>query len=152
MKRASHCILWFVTGFGLWSSASAQWDFEGEPSLVEITENVFRTQHAPGAANSVVIATEEGLVVVDGTCRGSGTPEWLKGELSQRFDVPVKYVVLSHDHEDHICGLHVFDDTAVTVSHTNAREAYSRAANAALHAAEHKAVQWQHGVPIQQTE
>ena len=122
MKYLSHWILSFFISIALCSSASAQWDFEGEPSLVEITENVFRTQHAPGASNSVVVVTSEGLVVVDGTCRGAGNPEWLKGELNRRFDVPVKYVILSHDHEDHICGLQVFDDTAVTVAHVKARE------------------------------
>ena len=122
MKRPGHWIFSIFMSFALWSSASAQWNFEGEPSLVEITQNVFRTQHAPGAANSVVVVTVEGLVVVDGTCRGTGNPEWLKGELSRRFDVPVKYVILSHDHEDHICGLQVFDETAVTVAHVNARE------------------------------
>lgn len=122
MKQPSSWILSFFISFMLCSSASAQWDFDGEPSLVEITENVFLTQHAPGAANSVVVVTGEGLVVVDGTCRGSGNSEWLKGELSRRFDVPVKYVILSHDHEDHICGLQVFDDTAVTIAHVNARE------------------------------
>ena len=36
--------------------------------------------------------------------------------------MPVKYVILSHDHEDHICDLHVFDDTAVTVSHALTRQ------------------------------
>ena len=111
-----------LVGLAFSNSPSAQWDFEGEPSLVEITPNVFRTQHAPGAANSVIIVTDEGLVVVDGTCRGTGNPEWLKGELGSRFDVPVKYVILSHDHEDHICGLQVFDETAITVSHSLARE------------------------------
>ena len=122
MKNEILGIVTFLACVAMMNTASAQWDFEGEPSLVEITENVFRTQHAPGAANSVIIATDEGLVVVDGTCRGSGNPEWLKGELGRRFDVPVRYVILSHDHEDHICGLQVFDDTAVTVSHTKARE------------------------------
>jgi len=122
MKRFSQSILSLVISFALCGGASAQWDFDGEPSLVEITENVFRTQHAPGAANSVVVVTDEGLVVVDGTCRGAGNPEWLKAELNRRFDVPVKYVILSHDHEDHICGLQVFDDTAATVSHAKARE------------------------------
>ncbi|MBT5330339.1 MAG: MBL fold metallo-hydrolase [Porticoccaceae bacterium] len=70
----------------------------------------------------MVIATDEGLVVVDGTCRGEGDPAWLKQELALRYEVPVRYVILSHDHEDHICGLQVFDDTAVTISHANARE------------------------------
>jgi glyoxylase-like metal-dependent hydrolase (beta-lactamase superfamily II) len=93
-----------------------------EPRLVNITDDILLTQHRPGAANSVVIVSDEGLVVVDGTCRGPGDPTWLKQELAQRFDVPVKYVILSHDHEDHICDLHVFDDTAVTVSHSRTRE------------------------------
>ncbi len=110
-----------IVGLTLTASSSAQWNFEGEPSLVEITPNVFRTQSSPGAANSVIISTDEGLVVVDGTCRSEANPTWLKGELDRRFDLPVKYVILSHDHEDHICGLQVFDDTATTISHANAR-------------------------------
>ena len=58
--------------------------------------------------------------MVDATCDGGGM-EWLKEELDRRFGVPVKYVILSHDHEMHICGLQVFDDTAVTVGHKNIR-------------------------------
>lgn len=108
LAHASHCI--------------AQEQLDQSPRLVEITENILLTQHRPGAANSVVIATDEGLVVVDGTCRGEGDPAWLKQELALRYEVPVRFVILSHDHEDHICGLQVFDDTAVTISHANARE------------------------------
>src|SRR5687768_6368254 len=80
----------------------------------------------PGAAISSVIVTNEGLIVVDATCRSEGTAAWLKGELKKRFKQPVKYVVLSHDHEDHICDLDVFDDTATTVSHVKTREAVVR--------------------------
>ena len=92
------------------------------PGLEQVSESVFRTIHRPGAANSNVIVTDEGLIVVDGTCRGAGDPTWLKQELGRLYDVPVKYVILSHDHEDHICDLHVFDDTAVTVSHALTRQ------------------------------
>lgn len=92
------------------------------PRLEQISDSVFRAVHRPGAANSNVIVTDEGLIVVDGTCRGAGDPTWLKEELGRRYDVPVKYVILSHDHEDHICDLHVFDDTAVTVSHALTRQ------------------------------
>jgi glyoxylase-like metal-dependent hydrolase (beta-lactamase superfamily II) len=80
----------------------------------------------PGAAISSVVVTSEGLIVVDATCRSEGTAVWLKGELKKRFEQPVKYVVLSHDHEDHICDLDVFDDTATTVSHAKTREAVVR--------------------------
>ena len=80
----------------------------------------------PGAAISSVIVTTEGLVVVDATCRSEGTAAWLKGELQRRFKQPVKYVVLSHDHEDHICDLDVFDNTATTIAQAKAREAVVR--------------------------
>lgn len=92
------------------------------PRLEQVSESVFRTVHRPGAANSNVIVTDEGLIVIDGTCRGPGDPTWLKQELGRLYDVPVKYVILSHDHEDHICDLQVFDDTAVTVSHALTRQ------------------------------
>ena len=80
----------------------------------------------PGAAISSVIVTTEGLVVVDSTCRSEGTAVWLKAELKTRFKQPVKYVVLSHDHEDHICDLDVFDDTATTVAQVKTRDAVVR--------------------------
>ncbi len=121
MQSAYVRISTLILGLVVTGAASAQWNFEGEPSLVEVTPNVFLTQSSPGAANTSVIVTDEGLVVVDGTCRSEANPTWLKGELDRRFDVPVKYVILSHDHEDHICGLQVFDDTATTISHAKAR-------------------------------
>lgn len=65
-------------------------------------------------------------MVVDATCRSEGTAAWLKDEVKRRFKLPVKYVVLSHDHEDHICDLDVFDDTATTIAHVKAREAVVR--------------------------
>lgn len=122
MNHSKFNALLILVGIALFQNVIAQEEFDGSPSLVNITDNVYRTVHRPAAANSVVIATDEGLVVVDGTCRGEGDSAWLKEELGRRFDVPVKYVVLSHDHEDHICDLHVFDDTAVTISHALTRE------------------------------
>jgi glyoxylase-like metal-dependent hydrolase (beta-lactamase superfamily II) len=96
--------------------AAAQGMGSGAGTIVQLTESVFRH----GATSNVFIVTDEGIIVVDGTCDGGGQ-EWLKEELDRRYDVPVKYVVLSHDHEMHICGLQVFDDTAVTIAHRNAR-------------------------------
>ena len=101
---------------------AAQAPDDGSPRLVQLTESVFRVVHRPGAANTSVVVTDEGLIVIDATCRGQGNPVWLRSELDRRYDVPVKYVILSHDHEDHICGLQIFEDTAITVSHANARK------------------------------
>jgi len=89
----------------------------GVDTITQLTDNVYRR----GGTSNVFMVTDEGIVMVDATCDGGGM-EWLKEELDRRFGVPVKYVILSHDHEMHICGLQVFDDTAVTVAHVNARE------------------------------
>jgi len=95
--------------------AAAQGAGEGPDSIVQLTDSVFRR----GATSNVFIVTSEGIIVVDGTCSGGGQ-EWLKAELARRYTVPVKYVVLTHDHESHICGTQAFSDTAVTIAHRNA--------------------------------
>ena len=91
--------------------------------LIQVSDSVWRVQgDRRGAAVASAIVTADGIAVVDSTCRSEGDAPWLKAELARRFGVPVKYVILSHDHEDHICGLQVFDDTATTVSHAKTRE------------------------------
>ena len=99
----------FATG------AAAQGGDETD-TITQLTESVFRR----GNQSNVFMVTDEGIIVVDGTCSGGGQ-QWLKDELARRYDVPVKYVILSHDHDMHICGTQAFSDTAVTVAHRNAR-------------------------------
>ena len=119
MKRCNFSFGFFLLSAGLWipHMVGAQGMGAGADTIVQLSESVFRR----GATSNIYIVTDEGIIVVDGTCDGGGQ-EWLKGELDRRYDVPVKYVILSHDHEMHICGLQVFDDTAVTVAHANAVE------------------------------
>jgi len=45
----------------------------------------------------------------------------LKSELWRRFNQPVKYVIYSHDHGDHISGGEVFADSAIFISHVKAK-------------------------------
>lgn len=101
-----------------WHTAFAQgMGGAGADTITQLTENVYRR----GPTSNTFLVTDEGIIMVDATCSGGGM-EWLKEELDRRFGVPVKYVILSHDHEMHICGLQVFDDTAVTIGHRNIRE------------------------------
>jgi len=88
-------------------------------SIVQISESVYRW----GSDNQfgAYIVNSDGIIVVDGHYCPSGTVEWLKDELKRRYEVPVKYVVLTHDHQPHICNTQVFADTAVGVSHRNLR-------------------------------
>ena len=87
-------------------------------SIDRISENVYRWGGgAMGGISGLFVPTSEGIIVID----GPGTPctpdsgQWFRDELEQRYDVPVRYVVLSHDHQSHICGTTVFADTAVAI-------------------------------------
>ena len=119
MKNINIFSIFFIAGIlSLFTQASiAQGDSTNatQDTIVQLTESIFRR----GSGSNVFMVTSEGIVVVDGTCDDGGQ-QWLKDELARRYDIPVKYVILSHDHEMHICGLQVFDDTAVTIAHKNA--------------------------------
>jgi glyoxylase-like metal-dependent hydrolase (beta-lactamase superfamily II) len=65
---------------------------------------------------SVFLVTEEGIIATDPINAAAAT--WLKAELDKRFGKPVKYVIYSHHHADHISGGEVFTD-AEFVGHEN---------------------------------
>ena len=66
---------------------------------------------------SVFMVTSEGIILVEPI--GTEFATWLKGEMAQRFKVPVKYVIYSHHHWDHGSGAAVYADTARLVGHAN---------------------------------
>jgi glyoxylase-like metal-dependent hydrolase (beta-lactamase superfamily II) len=84
-----------------------------ERSINRLTERVYRFGIG---MNHLFIVTTDGIIVVDGFCDNM---QWLKSELQTRFKMPVKYVVMSHDHQGHICDTDVFADTAVGIGHVN---------------------------------
>jgi glyoxylase-like metal-dependent hydrolase (beta-lactamase superfamily II) len=88
-------------------------------SIEQVSASVYRW--GSDGQYGAYILTSEGIIVVDGHYCPSGTMDWLKSELARRHDVPVRFVVLSHDHQDHICNSQVFSDTAVTIGHRNIR-------------------------------
>src|SRR5262245_17710669 len=71
---------------------------------------------------SVFAVTPAGIIATDPINAPAAT--WLKDELKKRWpDKPIKFVVYSHDHADHISGGEVWADTATVVAHANAKEA-----------------------------
>ena len=71
---------------------------------------------------SIFVVTPAGIIVTDPINKPAA--EWLKAELKQRYpDRPIRYVVYSHDHADHISGGEVFVDSAVVIAHANAKDA-----------------------------
>ena len=86
-------------------------------SITKIAGDLYRFQN--NFHYSVFLVTPAGVIATDPI--NADAANWLKAEIAKRFGQPIKYVVYSHDHADHISGGEVFDDTAVIVSHDNAR-------------------------------
>jgi len=87
-------------------SAAAQ-DYRVE----RMKDNVYRV--TAGTYRSVFMVTDEGLFLTDPISREAAT--WLREELEQRFDVPIRYLAYSHNHVDHTMGGDVLAGEGVTV-------------------------------------
>mgnify|MGYP000622114035 CR=1 FL=1 len=89
-------------------------------STLEVTKDVYVVT-GPGY-NAMFVVTSEGVIVAD-----SNNPEFASKVLEEIKTVtkqPVRYVVYSHDHRDHIAGGQVFKDAgAVLLSHEEAKKA-----------------------------
>ena len=70
---------------------------------------------------SVFAVTPAGIIATDPI--NADAARWLRAELTRRFNQPVKYLIYSHDHADHISGGEVFADTALVIAHENAKTA-----------------------------
>lgn len=92
--------------------------------ITQISGDLYRVRN--NAHYTVFLVTPEGIILGDPISTDAAT--WLKGELAERFKVPVRYVVYSHHHWDHAAGGAVFNDTAELIGHENmpgAIQAYS---------------------------
>lgn len=86
-------------------------------SITRIAGDLYRFQNK--FHFSVFLVTPAGIIATDPI--DADAARWLKAELASRFSVPVKYLVYSHDHRDHIAGGEVFAPEATVVAHENAR-------------------------------
>ena len=68
---------------------------------------------------SVFLVTSDGVIATDPF--NADAAKWLKAEIKKRFNQPVRYLILSHDHPDHSSGGEVFADTATVIAHENAK-------------------------------
>lgn len=84
-------------------------------TLEKITDDLFRYQYAHHV--SMVLNTAEGLLITDPSSREAMIS--LQVELQARFDKPVRYMVYSHHHPDHIGGASVFAADTTIIAHTD---------------------------------
>lgn len=85
--------------------------------ITKLSDDVYLFRHLFHQA--IFITTTDGVIVTDPISGEAAT--WLRAEIKKLTDRPVRYVVYSHHHSDHITGGRVFADEATFVSHAAAR-------------------------------
>lgn len=105
----------FMVAF--WAAAFAAAQAQPQRAITPIGGDLYRFRN--GGHYSVFLVTPAGIIATDPI--NADAARWLKAELAQRFAKPVKYLIYSHDHSDHISGGEVFADTAVVIAHENAK-------------------------------
>ena len=85
--------------------------------ITTLAEDVYLYRHQ--AHQAIFVVTPEGVVVTDPISAEAAT--WLKSEIAKLTTQPVRYVIYSHHHNDHITGGSMFADQALFVSHQAAR-------------------------------
>ena len=113
-KTLSSCLVLLAT-VGLMMQACAQQEQAPTRAITNITGDLYRAQN--NAHFTVFLVTSEGIILADPI--GTDFATWLKAELADRFDVPVRYVLYSHYHDDHASGGDLFADTAEFIGHEN---------------------------------
>jgi glyoxylase-like metal-dependent hydrolase (beta-lactamase superfamily II) len=88
-----------------------------ENEITKLADDVYLFRHQFHQA--IFITTSEGVIVTDPISADAAA--WLKAEINKLTDQPVRYVVYSHHHNDHITGGSVFADQATFISHSAAR-------------------------------
>lgn len=110
-RIVDHSGKWIIMTVGVMGLSPALLASESEYAIEQVKDNVYRFSYEH--YHSAFMVTEEGIVVTDPI--NEEAANWLKSELAGRFDVPVRYMVYSHNHVDHTLGGEVFDSDTVTV-------------------------------------
>ncbi len=119
MRSCALCLLALSTAFVM--PASAQVITGDEAVFEEVADGVYAFLGRRNDANALVVVTNAGVVLVD---TGNNPPETrrLQEFIASVTDQPVRYVVVSQNHGDHIGGTPLFAPPAQTIAHEKVAE------------------------------
>src|ERR1044071_4405825 len=103
-------------------SAQAQQRPQIETKKVEGTDNVYVFRN--GNHQAMFVVTKDGVIATDPVAYGrpNGGQQYVD-EIKKVTDKPIKYLIYSHHHFDHIAGGKAFKDAGATiVAHRRAKE------------------------------
>jgi len=92
--------------------------FAQTTSVTQLTPDVYHFRY--GFHSNIFIVTEDGVIATDPLSPAAAKA--CLAEIRKITDEPVRYVIYSHDHTDHIAGGDVYKGDASFVAHRNALE------------------------------
>jgi glyoxylase-like metal-dependent hydrolase (beta-lactamase superfamily II) len=114
-----------------WSQAQAPTRPQIETRKVEGTDNVYIFRN--GNHQSIFVVTKEGVIATDPVAYGrpQGGEQYV-AEIKKVTQAPIKYLVYSHHHYDHIAGGKAFKDAGATIiAHRKAKQRLQQLADPA---------------------
>jgi glyoxylase-like metal-dependent hydrolase (beta-lactamase superfamily II) len=96
-----------------------------DDEITKLADDVYLFRHK--FHQSIFVTTPNGVIVTDPISAEAAA--WLKAEIAKLTDQPVRYVVYSHHHNDHITGGSLFSDTARFIAQAAARPKIVQAAD-----------------------
>ena len=96
-----------------------------EPEFRKLADDVYAYVGKLNDANAMVVVTSQGVVVVD---TGNSVPDArnILRHIQAVTDQPVRYVILTQNHGDHIGGTPLFSPPATVIVHERIAEAWSQ--------------------------
>lgn len=94
------------------------------PEYIEVSDNLYVINNTDGG-NVAFLVTKKGIVVVD----AGGTPkagERIVSIIKSVSDKPIKYLILTHFHGDHINGISGFPKSVKIIAHKSLSENYNQ--------------------------
>jgi len=89
-----------------------------ETEVVKLAENVYQA-FGFGASNAFMLIGDEGLIIID-TSESIGAAENMLAEFRKISTLPIKTIIYTHSHRDHVSGCQVFaegqDDVEIIAS------------------------------------
>jgi glyoxylase-like metal-dependent hydrolase (beta-lactamase superfamily II) len=119
--RARGPLAWIApVAVALASTAALAQQQEAQREITQVTGDLYRFQN--NFHVSVFLVTPEGVLATDPIDPDAAA--WLRDQIQTRFNQPIKYLIYSHDHADHIAGGEVFEQAgAIVIAHENAKSA-----------------------------
>ncbi|MBE7635927.1 MBL fold metallo-hydrolase [Sneathiella sp. P13V-1] len=102
---------------------------EFRKEVIKVTDGIY-VAVGFGLANSIMLEGDDGIVIVD-TMESNAGARAVKAEFEKITDKPVKAIVFTHNHTDHIFGSGVFaeDDTPDVYAHETTNHYIDRVVN-----------------------